>query len=147
LEYLYESIVLHYLTHEGRAFVSPQFSVKGKSGRVWSTPDFVLLDFDKREVQIVEVSVDANPRKLLKKVAQRENQWIVPLKQQFATISKEFDEWPIIVRIFVRGGHVQRFKSLSTSEFPVRAEKIEDVLLRWSWPWGRKPDGKDRGSS
>jgi hypothetical protein len=137
MESIYESIVLYYLTHEGKAFVSPQFSIKAPTGKEWSTPDFLVLDFARREVQVVEVSVAANVDGLVHKVEQRDKQWINFLHKHLADLGQGFEKWPIVVRVFVRGDSVGRFNALNTSETPVRAEAIEDMLLRWKWPWGR----------
>ncbi len=51
MEFLYEAIVMGYLTSRGNRFCCPQYSVKSADGKPdWRCPDFLVLDFDLRRV-------------------------------------------------------------------------------------------------
>jgi hypothetical protein len=146
METIYESIVLHYLTHEGLSFVCPQFPIKGPNGCPWSAPDFVALNFKKKQIEGVEVSVASNVKKLFTKVANREAQWTGHLQSHLARLGQGFEVWPIVVKVFVRKDFVREFEALTNKQLPVEAEAIEDVVLRWKWPWGapKREDAKPR---
>lgn len=61
----FESLVMSYLASQG-LFLSPQFSIKD-GDEEWSCPDFVALDFRKREIQVVEVTTSYNVKGLIQK--------------------------------------------------------------------------------
>ena len=61
MESLYEGIVLGYLTRGGNRFCCPQYGIKTESGKDdWRCPDFVVLDFEDKQVIVAEVTTAWN---------------------------------------------------------------------------------------
>jgi hypothetical protein len=133
MEVLYEILVMNYLTRGGDTFICPQFVVMAESGSPWSAPDFVALDFRKKEVQVVEVSVASNPKTLLGKVKDRNRQWLDNVRRQVPKLSKEFEAWQYVVRLFVRKDARERFEALVKEDPSVKVETIEDIAYPWKW--------------
>ncbi len=79
-----EALVGNYLTCGGAVFISPQFSVpwdkEQKDGG--SCPDFVALDFEKKQVVVVEVTTAADISSLLAKIPQRKANWFDPIERK-----------------------------------------------------------------
>lgn len=129
-----EPIVMHYLTASERLFVSPQFVVRGPDGKEWSCPDFVALDFARRQVQIVEVTTASDISGLVEKVRLRQTQWIQFLKPDLVQRGAIDDSWEFLVRVFVRGDNVPVFTRKLGQADDVRVQAIEDVAFSWKWP-------------
>jgi len=129
----FESLVMNYLATQG-LFLSPQFSVCNGSG-VWSCPDFIALDFQSREIQVVEVTTAYNIADLIKKIQNREEQWFKRLKPQLVAKGIPVENWQNVVRAFVSRDRYNDIQSRFESTPDVRVEVIEDIAFPWKWPW------------
>src|SRR6266436_617254 len=134
MDYVYEIAVMHYLTRLGDAFVCPQFPTKDDKGGIWSTPDFVLLDFSKREIAIIEVSSASDVSNLRARVVDHDNRWVAKLKNQLSYLKCGIVDWPMVVKVFVRGLNKTKFENLKLG-IPVFPEALEDVMCNWKWEW------------
>jgi hypothetical protein len=134
----FESVVMYYLAAEG-LFLSPQFSVKDSSGGEWSCPDFVALDFSKREVQVVEVTTAATVSGIVEKLEKREDQWFRHLRPQLARRGVVDESWKYLVRVFVRESNVEMIRQKLSDAEDVVVEPIEKIAFSWKWPWGKFP--------
>ncbi|MFH0823590.1 MAG: hypothetical protein V2B18_12620 [Pseudomonadota bacterium] len=133
----FEAVVMHYPAAEG-LFLSPQFSVKA-SGKEWSCPDLVALDFSKPQVQVVEVTTAADISGLLGKIAARENQWFNHLRPQLQNRGVIDDSWNFTMRAFVREDCLDKVLRKFHDAEDVRVEAIEHVAFPWRWPWSKFP--------
>lgn len=106
---LYENLVMWYLTRNKYIFISPQYSILGDTGKEWSCPDFVALNFKDKEVSIVEVSTAFYPDSLAKKVKDRNSQWIEKLKAQLKGYRVIDDNWKFKVEVFIRKDAKDKF--------------------------------------
>ena len=138
METIYESIVMHYLTHRGDTFICPQFPLKDEKGGSWSAPDFVALKFrktqgEKNEIQIVEISTAHDLSKLLERVRNREDKWFVRLRPHLANLGFDLNDWNLVVKVFVREERIGVFEKVVAQD--VEVHPIESVLRMWKWPW------------
>ncbi len=134
----FESVVMYRLAAEG-LFLSPQFSIRDDSGGEWCCPDFVALDFGKRQVQVVEVTTASDVANLIEKIKKREQQWFQKLRSQLLRRGVIQDSWSFIVRAFVRQQHVKAIVSNVDGAEDVVVEAIEKVTFAWEWPWDQFP--------
>ena len=83
MEALAEQVIATYLTRGGKVFIVPQYGTPapGSEGD-WSCPDFVALDFGKREVVVVEITSGADLGSITTKAKDRERQWFARLRQK-----------------------------------------------------------------
>jgi len=130
----FEPVVMHYLAAQG-LFLSPQFSIPNATVREWSCPDFVALDFIKKQAQVVEVTIADNVRNLVAKIQNRENQWFQPLKSHLLERKVIDPRWCFVVRAFVRGDRFDYVHARFKDDKDVIIERIEDVTFSWKWPW------------
>ncbi|MEW6777038.1 MAG: hypothetical protein AB1405_12130 [Bdellovibrionota bacterium] len=135
---VFEELVMQYLTKNGHAhtFVCPQFSIKAESGKEWSCPDFVALDFKNRQVKVVEVTINSDPRKTLgKKLKQKDGQWINLLRKQLAPLGiSEESGWGFGVLAFVREEYVEAFAGSDG----ISVVGIETIAVPWKWDWSER---------
>ena len=129
----FDSIVMHYLAAQG-LLLSPQFSVHAAGGE-WSCPDFVALDFAKREIQVVEITTAYNVGGLIEKIQNRQDQWFRLLTPQLIARGIPVYDWSTVVRAFVRRDRYSHVKSKFPDTPDVRLEVIEDITFPWTWPW------------
>lgn len=89
---IYEEAVLNYITQSNQRFVNPQFSLAydAKQDIGGSLPDFVVLDFELKTIFIVEVSKAYDIKNLLSKAKEKEERWILPLKN---IIDSKLSQW------------------------------------------------------
>jgi Holliday junction resolvase-like predicted endonuclease len=103
---IYEEAVLNYITSSNNRFVNPQFNIEwdeiNKIGG--SLPDFVVLDFEKKTIYIVEVTKAYDIKNLLLKVEQRRERWIEPIKK---SLNDFFENWEFHVTLFLRDERVE----------------------------------------
>jgi hypothetical protein len=127
-----------YLAREG-LFLSPQFIVH-EGSEEWSRPDFVAIDFNNKEIQIVEVSTAYNIKALMDKVGDSDNQWFKRLMPQLVKLGviSDVSEWTPIVRLFIRQDRKNyandRVENADMAKM-VRIELLEDIAFSWQWPW------------
>lgn len=129
---IFEELVMGYLVREGNVFVSPQYQVAGG----WSVPDFVALDPAGKKVSIVEVSAAAWPGPLLRKVNERENQWLSKLKKQLQDQGIVSEGWTFEVVVYIRKSAKDRFDKKVRDHRGVSVKSLEeDVGFYWEWDW------------
>ena len=130
----FEALVMQYLASQG-LFLSPQFSVTGTDGKEWSCPDFVALDFAKRQVQIVEVTTAWDVSNLVKKVGNRDTQWFSLIRAQLLRRKIIDESWSLVVRVFVRKDRSSELTRHFGDARDVSVECLEDIAFSWKWPW------------
>ena len=131
----FESLVLYYLSAQG-IFLAPQFSIRSEHGE-WSCPDFVALDFAKKQIQVVEVTVAYSVDTLIEKVRQRELQWFNHLKPQLLELKIPVSDWACTVRLFIRRDRLDHVRAKFAGQDDVTVEAIEDISFAWMWPWDK----------
>jgi hypothetical protein len=97
-------------------FVSPQYSVMDETGKEWTCPDFVMLNFRDRTISIFEVDTVAHPKNLERKAADRHKQWLTKLRSQLKRNAVVDASWAIRVDVFVRHQAVPKFKEEFSQE-------------------------------
>jgi hypothetical protein len=113
-------------------FVCPQFSIAGGH----SCPDFIALDFTNKIVSVVEVSVASEPNGLLKKVLDREKQWLSKLKGQLLKGKVIDDSWERFqVVLYIRKRACEKFRKKLGEPGEVILCPLEDIVSPWSWDW------------
>lgn len=137
MEFLYEAIVMFYLTR-GNRFCCPQFSIKADRGEGdWRSVDFVVLDFDTPQVIIAEVNTawDMGPfatkaKELYDKGRERIRK---ELADRATAAIPDIGKWPLNVHLFVRQDRVVDLrKDIEGYKFDVYT--LERALSRWTWP-------------
>lgn len=125
-----EALVEAYLSCNGEAFVCPQYQLwAGSVGSTpWSCPDFVALDFKRREVVVVEVSADSSLGNLPSRVRERETRWFTPLRERLLREEAINDAWIIRFLGFVRRELVDKAGSLAGGD-DVIFHPLEDVAF------------------
>lgn len=93
---LYEAMVADFLTLNGRAFICPQYYIPHDPERQvgGSSPDFIVLDFDNRDMVIVEVSAASNLNNLFERIKNREARWFGPARERLLQSGAITAEWP-----------------------------------------------------
>lgn len=137
MEFLYEAIVMYYFTR-GNRFCCPQFSIKADTGKGdWSSPDFVVLDFDTPQVIIAEVTTALDMGPFVAKAKELYDQGAERIRRELADRAKttipDIAKWPINIHLFVRHGRVVDLRnSIEGYKFEVYA--LERALHCWTWP-------------
>jgi hypothetical protein len=72
--------VVDYLTHCEKVFVSSNLKVERASHAFYSPPDIVALDFERKEIVIIEIVPAWDLTQLCTRVNQREARWCTPIK-------------------------------------------------------------------
>ena len=145
MEGLAEQIVAMYLTRGGKVFIVPQYAiaVPGKKSD-WSCPDFVALDFSRKEVVIVEVTTASDVGSITNKAKDRETQWFRPLRDQLRADEVVTDwtphGWTMRFLGFVRQASLQRARDLVSGHEGVSFEAIEAVTFAWDY-WTKRVEG------
>jgi hypothetical protein len=106
------------------------------TGGEWSCPDFVALDFRRKEVSVVEVSSGYDIGALAEKVKNKELQWLEKLKLQL--IRNEVIDgtrWNFSVKIFIRRDRYEAFKNKIGPLDKVHTVPLEDLGFPWHSEW------------
>ena len=131
---LFEEIVMTYLTKlDDHVFVRHQYPVKDGSPNNWRWPDFVALDFKEKIVSIVEVSTAYNIDRLAEKVNNRNDQWIIKIKEQLKAHNMIDDSWNFMVKVFIREKRSGDFKKKVTDDNGVEIIELEDISFPWKY--------------
>ncbi|RPI99391.1 MAG: hypothetical protein EHM36_16065 [Deltaproteobacteria bacterium] len=129
----FENIVMYYLAAQG-LFLSPKFPIKDGGGE-WSCPDFVALDFNNHQVQVIEVTTAYDVSGLIAKIQDRNKQWFERLQIQLLKRGVIDTSWKFIVRVFVRKDREDTIRAKFQYEDDVSIEIIEKIAFSWKWPW------------
>jgi hypothetical protein len=98
---------MQYFVRDPLVFVSPQYSIRDASGKVWSCPDFVALNFRERIVSVVEVTTGYIADRLAEKVRDCQGYWLGPLKALLEKAKVVDATWQYRVDVFVRRSAVE----------------------------------------
>jgi hypothetical protein len=131
---IFEELAMWHLTRNGgvNVFVCPQFSIANGH----SCPDFVALDFTNRIVRVVEVSAASEPNGLLKKVLDRDKQWLSELKGQLLKEKIIDDSWERFkVVLYIRERACEKFRKKLGETGDVILYSLEGIGSPWSWDW------------
>ncbi len=137
MEFLYEAIVMYYLTR-GNRFCCPQFSIKADSGKgEWRSLDFAVLDFDTPQVIIAEVTTAWDTGPFVAKAKELYDEGRERIRRELADRAKttipDIAKWPINIHLFVRQDRkVDLQKGIEGRRFEVFT--LEQALPRWKWP-------------
>ena len=127
-----EELVMLHLTRSGKVFVCPQYSISAG----WSCPDFVALDFNNKTVSVVEVSAAAGADGLLKKVLDRENQWIAKLREQLRQAHLVDHSWTTFqVVLYIRRSAAKEFQKRFSGARDMISHPLEEMGFPWDWDW------------
>ena len=140
MEHVYEDLVCWRITRDPLIFASRQYTIGGNH----SCPDMVALNLRNKEVWIVEVSTNSVPKDLARRINDRDEHWIVKLKEMLIQGNSPVDEsWQFIVKAFIRRDVATGFKRMLGDTIPPNVEIniIEDLGFLWSedwWKWDKQ---------
>jgi hypothetical protein len=144
---IFEEAVLTYLSAPPGRFIRPQFSIAYQNGAGGSCPDFVVLDFPKNTVYVVEVTIAANADSrtatIFSRLNERETRWFVPLQNELSQLDESFTGWRYHVTLFVRKEVCisLREKIKKENMADVSVISLDEVVFPWRWQWrGQEPD-------
>ncbi len=140
METLVEQVIGAFLAQGGKVFVSPGYDID--NGR--TCPDFVALDFSKREVVLVEVSTGYDIGSLMERVRNRKEQWFVPLRAQLDA-DHIAEGWDMRFLGFVRRDRIEKAKGTFAGVEKVTFAAIEDCAFSWEY-WERRKGGLPRSN-
>ena len=133
LEALAEQVVATFLTRGGKVFIVPQYGIPSPGSKGdWSCPDFVALDFEKREVVVVEVVSGADIGPITTKAKDREKQWFGPLRQKLEA-DGVVSGWDIRFLGFVRQQNLETARAASVGQDRVAFAAIERATFSWDY--------------
>jgi hypothetical protein len=135
MEALAEQVIGAFLVQGGKVFVSSGYSIDNDR----TCPDFVALDFGKREVVVVEVTTAYEIGSLIERVRNREQQWFIPLRKQLDA-DRICEGWDVRFLGFVRRDRVEKAKSAFAGVPKVAFTAIEDSAFSWE-NWERRKGG------
>jgi hypothetical protein len=129
MEALAEQVVATYLTRGGKVFIVPQYGIPAPGSKGdWSCPDFVALDFEKREVIVVEVTSGADVGGITAKAKDRERQWFAPLRQKLEA-DGVVSGWGIRFLGFVRQQNLEKARAALAGPSRFRRNRKCDLLV------------------
>lgn len=134
-----EELVMEYLVQNRKMFVAPQYRIGGG----WSMPDFVALDFAAKLVFVVEVTANGWPGGLLRKVRDRENQWLAKLRSELRGARIADDSWKFRVELYIRKSAVERFQREIGDPPDVTVKSLEELGFYWQWDWSAEKAKKE----
>lgn len=132
---IYETAVLDYCCAPPGRFVSPQFHIARDAGTGGSQPDFVVLDFRRSTVYVVEVTSSSTSKTILARVAERESRWLKPLRATLTDMHKPLGEWPFHVTLFVREEICSSVTAKLEDVDGVSVISLDRVMFPWRWKW------------
>lgn len=131
----YEEAVFAYLTGSKSRFVNAQFELPWANLKGGSCPDFVVVDFETRTIYVIEVCSASNVNGLIKRVINREDRWLIPLRAHFAQLRANFQDWPYHVTIFVREEIIKSTRRKVAPYPDVSVLSLDAVVFPWRWLW------------
>ncbi|MBE1426971.1 hypothetical protein H4684_003655 [Desulfomicrobium macestii] len=130
---IFEEAVLAYISAAPGRFVKPQYDLKYKDGVGGSCPDFVVIDYIKKTIYVVEVTTASDASTIISRIRERETRWFIPLKIEMSQWSESFAEWNYRVTLFVRDSLVDKIKNEAMSD--VFAIPFDEKIFPWKWTW------------
>jgi hypothetical protein len=133
---VFEEMVLKYLCGNPSRFVSSQFTFPSKTGGgTWSCPDFIALDFSDSTVYIIEVTTAENSKDTCSKIANREFQWLGPLRDHLKKLNPMFTDWRYHVTLFVREEEVARAQRILSAVPDASVISLDKAVFPWRWTY------------
>ena len=115
-------------------FIVPQYGIQLPGSQSdWSCPDFVALDFEKREVVVVEVASGADIKSIVTKAQDRERQWFQPLRVKLRADGIVDDSWHIRFLGFIRKVNLEKARQLIAPAADIAFAAIEDATFSWDY--------------
>ena len=136
MEFLYEAIVMAYLTR-GNRFCCPQYSIKAETGKGdWRCPDFVVLDFDAPQVIIAEVTTAADLKDFVAKAKELYDHGKERIRAELIDRAKStiptIAEWPVNIHLFVREDRKADLENrINKLRFEAKIDTLELAFQRW----------------
>jgi len=143
---LFEELVMNYLTKfDDFIFIHHQYPIKvGSHSNNWIWPDFVVLNFKKKRVGVVEVSTAFNIDNLVKKVNDRDKNYITKIKEQLKLYNVINDSWEdFTVEVFIRADRKRDFLKKLNDRNGVNVTELEEVVSPWKYNALFKKTDKD----
>src|ERR1700712_2472359 len=137
-----EDAIVSYLTIDGQVFIAPQFEIQGETDDGRSCPDFVVLDFRRREILIVEVTDAANWQPLASRIADRTRRWFNPARRRLEQGRIVDSSWsgPRFLG-FVREAAIPGLEARFLKDDDVTFCPAEQASLMWKCGEARLRDG------
>ena len=140
MEVLAEQVIATYLTRGGKVFIVPQYGIPAPgSTSDWSCPDFVALDFERKEIVVVEVATGSGIGPITADAKNREQQWFGPLREKLAS-DGVVEGWPIRFLGFVRKANLEKARKALSGHDGVAFAAIESATFSWDY-WQERRDG------
>jgi hypothetical protein len=133
---IFEEAVLAYISAAPGRFVKPQYDLKYKDGVGGSCPDFVVIDYMKKTIYVVEVTTSSDASTINSRILESETRWFIPLKREMSELNESFIEWNYRVTLFVRKSLVSKIKNDSMSDVFVKS--FGEIIFPWEWNWKEK---------
>lgn len=128
-----EQDISQFLTIDGQVFIAAEYKIafEKRYNEGESCPDFVALDFRRKDVVVVEVSSAWDLNSLLRRVEEREARWFRPLRRALRKRGIINDKWKMRVLAFIRESRMERANSKFTNEADVTFFEIEKASFPW----------------
>ncbi len=128
MEFLYEAIVMGYLTR-GTRFCCPQYTIKPDSGKgEWRCSERVI---------IAEVTTAADLGDFVRKAVELHDQGREKVRKQLRGSFKAYPniaEWPIEIHLFVREDRKDDLlKIIDSRKLQFKVFTLEHAFRRWKW--------------
>jgi hypothetical protein len=135
-----EALVGSYLTRGGSVFISPQFNIPWNkdAGEGGAVPDFVALDFEMREILVVEVTTADALGGLVTKIKNRHQHWYPPVWEQLKQLGVIDERWKSRFLGFVREARLPEAKRAFPGSNDVSFYPLEHALLEYAYSDERK---------
>ncbi|SER58378.1 hypothetical protein SAMN05216548_12713 [Faunimonas pinastri] len=140
-----ESLVELYLTRGGKVFVSPQYDVPYDKDALdgGACPDILALDFEHKDVLVVEVSSAAGLTSLFGRVAERESRWFAPIRRRLQADKIIDTAWSLRFLGFVRESNVDHANRKFTAQADVLFVALESAAFSFAY-WDKRATGLPR---
>jgi hypothetical protein len=133
---IFEEAVLAYISAAPGRFVKPQYDLKYKDGVGGSCPDFVVIDYIKKTIYVVEVTTASDASTIISRIRERETRWFIPLKIEMSQWSESFTEWKYRVTLFVRDSLINKKDIEEMND--VFVIYLDKIMLPWEWNWNEQ---------
>ena len=131
MEVLFEPLIERYLTICGSVFIAPQYALAFNKDHEdgGSCPDFVALDFSRRQIVVVEVNGGSSVKDFAARVEARETRWFRPLLRHFEEKKFAVSNWEIRFLGFVRKANVAKLQKMFLNDDGITFFAIEDATF------------------
>lgn len=142
LDSIVEYFIALFLTRGGQVFIVPQYVIPSDNPNgEWACPDFVALDFSKREVIVVEVTTSSNYNNIVQLAKQRHARWYERLNKKLLSDDVIDKTWGIRLLVFVREAHITLLNNIFRDDTDVTFHSVEDSTFEYKYWDDRKKYG------